>query len=100
LGRCQKTQRNSKPQANAHSNETNQQRVLTAHQQQGRNVAPKAVSAKPMLGTGSCQFVGNVYVSHWVGRPKQRQGCAEDQQSDNDSARGKTAVLESLLHTA
>jgi hypothetical protein len=53
-----------------------------------------------MLGTGSCQFVGNVYVSHWVGRPKQRQGCAEDQQSDDDSARGKTVVLESLLHTA
>jgi hypothetical protein len=53
-----------------------------------------------MLGTGICQFVGNVNVSHRVGRPKQGQGSAEDQQSHDGSARSKTAVLESLLHVA
>jgi hypothetical protein len=67
FGRGQKPQRNAKTQANAHSDETDQQRVLTAHQQQRSDVSAQAVGAKPMLRTGFGQFVGNVDVAHRVG---------------------------------
>ena len=39
-GRCQQAQRYTQAQANAHRNETDQQRVLAAHQQERRNVTP------------------------------------------------------------